>query len=157
MPLKSSAAYSQLESAISRGSLQFASNQTSAETPLAKDYHPHPTEILPYGTRIKPLSGKVLVRRDAPEKVSSFGIVYPGNGKVINQGTVLAVAAYHRNRQNGIRSPMQLQVGNKVLLGDSGGLSVPVYTKDGEVEILFIVRETDFQHTDEVLAVVEDE
>lgn len=86
---------------------------------------------------IKPLGDRVLVRPDAAEEKTSFGIIIPDTAKEKPQrGTVVAVGA--GKVENGVKIDMSVQQGDKVLYGKYAGTEISV---DGED--LMIMRESD--------------
>lgn len=86
---------------------------------------------------IKPLGDRVLVRPDAAEEKTSFGIIIPDTAKEKPQrGTVVAVGA--GKVENGVKIDMSVKEGDKVLYGKYAGTEITV---DGED--LMIMRESD--------------
>ncbi len=86
---------------------------------------------------IKPLGDRVLVRPDAAEEKTSFGIIIPDTAKEKPQrGTVVAVGA--GKVENGVKIDMTVNEGDKVLYGKYAGTEITV---DGED--LMIMRESD--------------
>lgn len=86
---------------------------------------------------IKPLGDRVLVRPDAAEEKTSFGIIIPDTAKEKPQrGTVVAVGA--GKVENGVKIEMSVNEGDKVLYGKYAGTEITV---DGED--LMIMRESD--------------
>ena len=76
--------------------------------------------------KIRPLGGKVLVKRLEAEQVTSGGIVLPDSAKEKPQrGTVLALGDS--------RAKFQVKKGNKVLFASYGGTEIKV---DGEEYLL---------------------
>jgi chaperonin GroES len=86
---------------------------------------------------IKPLGDRVLVRPDAAEEKTSFGIIIPDTAKEKPQrGTVVAVGA--GKIENAVKIDMSVKEGDKVLYGKYAGTEITV---DGED--LMIMRESD--------------
>ncbi|XP_046669773.1 10 kDa heat shock protein, mitochondrial [Homalodisca vitripennis] len=89
--------------------------------------------------RLIPMFDRVLVQRAEAITKTKGGIVIPekSQGKVLH-GTVIAVGPGSRNSQGDI-VPLQIQVGDKVLLPEYGGTKVEL--EDNKEFHLF--RETD--------------
>lgn len=86
---------------------------------------------------IKPLGDRVIVRPDAAEETTSFGIIIPDTAKEKPQrGSVVAVGA--GKVENGVKVEMTVKAGDKVLYGKYAGTEITV---DGEE--LMIMRESD--------------
>jgi chaperonin GroES len=86
---------------------------------------------------IKPLGDRVIVRPDAAEETTSFGIIIPDTAKEKPQrGTVVAVGA--GKVENGVKVDMTVKAGDKVLYGKYAGTEITI---DGEE--LMIMRESD--------------
>jgi len=86
---------------------------------------------------IKPLGDRVIVRPDAAEETTSFGIIIPDTAKEKPQrGTVIAVGA--GKVENGVKVDMTVKAGDKVLYGKYAGTEITI---DGEE--LMIMRESD--------------
>lgn len=67
---------------------------------------------------------RVLVRRLVPATKTAGGIILPDAAdKKSNEGEVLAVGPGYRN-QNGNLVPLDVNVGDKVLLPDFGGMEL---------------------------------
>lgn len=85
---------------------------------------------------IQPLGDRVIVRADAAEEKTSFGIIIPDTAKEKPQrGTVVAVGS--GKVENGVKVEMTVKAGDKVLYGKYAGTEVLV---DGED--LMIMRES---------------
>ena len=92
---------------------------------------------------MKPISDRVLVRRDKPEKESKGGILLPEQSQnKTQQGTVVAVGPGKVN-DKGLIQPMSIQKGERVVWARYAGNEVP---QDDE---LVFLREED------ILAVIE--
>ena len=114
---------------------------------------PHPNQVVSLSEIKRTLGYKVLVRRDSPQKVTGLGIVLPGDGKKSQMATVLAIGEGRVMRKTGRRVPLQVKVGDRVLIGTDGGYSCHVENEQGEIEELFILREDGM--VDEILAIIE--
>ncbi len=74
--------------------------------------------------KIRPLGGKVLVKRLEAEQVTSGGIVLPDSAKEKPQrGTVLAVGD-GRMLEDGTRAKFQVKAGSKVLFASYAGTEI---------------------------------
>jgi chaperonin GroES len=94
--------------------------------------------------KIRPLNDRVLVKRLKEEEVTKGGIIIPDSAKEKPaEGEVIAVGAGKLD-DKGVRAPMEVKVGNKVLFSKYGGTEVKI---DGESYL--IMRE------DDILGVVE--
>jgi chaperonin GroES len=94
--------------------------------------------------KIRPLNDRVLVKRLKEEEVTKGGIIIPDSAKEKPaEGEVMAVGAGKLD-DKGVRAPMEVKVGNKVLFSKYGGTEVKI---DGESYL--IMRE------DDILGVVE--
>lgn len=80
--------------------------------------------------RLRPLGDRVVVKLDEAPKASKMGILLPDGAKteVPRSGSVVAVGA-GRLLDNGDRGYMELNVGDRVYLGQYGGVPVEI---DGE-------------------------
>ena len=88
--------------------------------------------------QIRPLHGRVIVKRLEVERMTAGGIVLPDSaGEKPDQGEVLAVGPGKRD-EAGKLIPMDVKVGDRVLFGKYSGQTVKV---DGE-EFL-VMREED--------------
>jgi chaperonin GroES len=76
--------------------------------------------------KVKPLNDRVLIRRmEAEEKVKG-GIIIPDTAKEKPlEGKVVAVGA-GRIDENGKRVPMEVKVGDRVLIGKYSGTEVKI-------------------------------
>lgn len=71
---------------------------------------------------LKPIGDRIIVRREASDAKSSGGIFIPEAAqKKPQRGEVLAVGPGKQNKKDGIRTPMQLKVGDKVLFTSWAG------------------------------------
>ena len=94
-------------------------------------------------TKVRPLHDRLLVRRIEENETAKGGIIIPDTAKEKPQkGEVLAVGN-GKVLENGTKIAMDVQVGNKILFGKYTGTDIKI---DGE-EVL-ILRE------DEVLAIL---
>jgi len=72
--------------------------------------------------RIMPLFDRVLVQRLAPETRTKGGILIPEKAQAKGlEATVVAVGPGFRNLESGHHIPMEVRVGDKVLLPEFGG------------------------------------
>src|SRR2546427_7697556 len=76
--------------------------------------------------KVKPLHDKILVKRIEPEEKVKGGIIIPDTakekpleGKVVNVGT-------GRLDENGKRIPLEVKVGDRVLIGKYAGTEVKI-------------------------------
>ena len=93
---------------------------------------------------LQPLEDRIVVRPGESEETTASGLVIPDTAKEKpQQGEVLAVGPGKRSDQTGDIIPVDVEVGNKVLIGKYSGSEIKV---DGDD--LVILRE------DEVLAIV---
>ena len=94
--------------------------------------------------KLKPLGGRVIVEPTEQEEMTAGGIILPETAKEKPQeGKILAAGPGDRD-EDGERSPMEVQVGDKVLYAKYSGTEVKV---DGKK--LLILRESD------ILAVID--
>jgi chaperonin GroES len=94
--------------------------------------------------KLKPLGGRVIIEPIEQEEMTAGGIILPETAKEKPQeGNVLAVGPGDRD-EKGVRVPMDVKVGDKVLFAKYSGTEVKL---DGRK--LLIMRESD------LLAVVE--
>jgi chaperonin GroES len=93
--------------------------------------------------KVKPLNDRVLVRRMDPEEKVKGGIIIPDTAKEKPlEGKVIAVGA-GRLDESGKRIPMEVKIGDRVLIGKYAGTEVKI--EDTEH---VIVRE------DEILGII---
>ncbi|MBF0450911.1 MAG: co-chaperone GroES [Candidatus Magnetomorum sp.] len=93
---------------------------------------------------IKPLQDRILVQRVEEESKTKGGIIIPDSAKEKPiEGKVIAVGS-GKVKEDGVRVPMELKVGDKILFGKYSGTEVKI---DGEEYL--IMRE------DDVLGVIE--
>ncbi len=86
---------------------------------------------------VKPLADRVVVKPSEAEEKSHGGIILPDTAKEKpQQGSVIAVGP--GKFENGVKVPMEVKVGNKVLYGKYSGTEVSI---DGEDHL--IMRESD--------------
>mmetsp|Transcript_18502 Transcript_18502/g.27712 ORF Transcript_18502/g.27712 Transcript_18502/m.27712 type:complete len:103 (-) Transcript_18502:146-454(-) len=75
-------------------------------------------------SRFMPLFNRVLVQRVAVETKTASGILLPESAqKALNEGTIMAVGPGMRT-PDGTKLPMELKVGDRVLLPEYGGQKV---------------------------------
>ena len=88
--------------------------------------------------KLRPLADRVIVKRLENETKTASGIYIPDNAaEKPDQGEVLAVGPGKKNDQ-GVVSPLNVKVGDRVLFGRYGGQPVKV---DGEE--LLVMKEED--------------
>ena len=94
---------------------------------------------------IRPLHDRVVVRRmDAAEEQVRGGIIIPDTAKEKPQEAEIVAVGPGKIQDDGSRAPMDVEVGNTVLIGKYSGSEIKVGDDD-----LVILRE------DEILAIVE--
>lgn len=94
---------------------------------------------------IRPLHDKILVERDEAETQTAAGIFLPEGGKEKPQfATILAVGDGKLNTDTGKRIPLDVKVGDRIILSKWGGTELNL---DGD-EYLMI-------SADDVLAVID--
>jgi chaperonin GroES len=92
--------------------------------------------------KVRPLGDRILVKREDPAETVKGGIIIPDTAKEKPQeGKVVAVGP--GKVDDGKRIPLELKVGDRILMGKYSGTEVKI---DGEEHI--IMRE------DDVLAVI---
>jgi len=97
------------------------------------------------GVNIRPLHDKILVRRDEAETKTSSGIYLPETGKERPKtGTIHAVGDGALNTDTGVRIPLSVKKGDRVIFTSYAGTEVKL---DGEE--LLIMSE------DDILAVID--
>ena len=92
---------------------------------------------------IRPLQDRILIKRLDEEEQVSGGIIIPDTAKEKPQEAEVIAIGPGKVREDGERSPMDVTVGDKVLVGKYSGSDIKI---DGEDYV--ILRE------DEVLAIV---
>lgn len=95
-------------------------------------------------TFLRPLDDRVLVKKDPPEEKTSGGLYLPHTADDQTRGTVVAVGPGRTSTQ-GVRIPMELNVGNRVFYTKYSG---SVVIRDGvdyacmhETDILAVVND----------------
>lgn len=80
--------------------------------------------------KFRPLFDRVLVERLLPETKTKGGIMIPekAQGKV-NEATVVAIGPGARDRDGNIQ-PVNVQVGNKILVPEYGGTKLTLDEKE---------------------------
>ena len=94
--------------------------------------------------KVRPLQDRVLVQRIESEEQVSGGIIIPDSAKEKPQEADVAAVGPGKVNDDGSRSPMDVKVGDRILIGKYSGSEIKVDDKD-----FVILRE------DEILAVVE--
>lgn len=92
---------------------------------------------------IKPIGDKVVIKPIAVEEVTKSGIVLPGSAQEKpQQGEVIAVG--DGIYQNGIKIPMELKVGDRVVYGKFGGIDVKLNNEEviimSEKDVLIVLQ-----------------
>merc|ERR1712156_232081 len=84
--------------------------------------------------RMKPLFNRVLVQKATVAKQTSGGIMIPDSAlkNELNEGTVVAVGPGRLH--DGVTTPCSVQVDDRVLLPDYGGVSL----KNGDEEFVLL-------------------
>uniref|UniRef100_A0A7S2X7K8 10 kDa chaperonin n=1 Tax=Lotharella oceanica TaxID=641309 RepID=A0A7S2X7K8_9EUKA len=81
-------------------------------------------------SKFMPLFNRVLIQRVAVETKTASGILLPESAqKALNEGTVVAVGPGGR-APDGSKIPMELKVGDNVLLPEYGGQKVKLGDDD---------------------------
>ena len=96
--------------------------------------------------KLRPVDNYVVLLPDPEVEQSSGGIVIPDNAKIhrhalARTGTVVAVGPGKRNR-DGVRMPIEIEVGTRVLYQNYDGYDHVMDWDDGERKLRYI-RETD--------------
>ncbi len=87
--------------------------------------------------KVKPLSDRVLVKRIEPEQKVKGGIIIPDTAKEKPlEGKVVAIGT-GRLDDNGQRIPLEVKVGDRVLIGKYAGTEIKI----DEVEHVIIREE----------------
>ena len=95
--------------------------------------------------KIRPLYDRIVVKRIEEQETVRGGIIIPDSAKEKPQeGEVMAVGKGKRNEKDGALTPLDVQVGDRILFGKYSGSDIKI---DGEEYM--IMRE------DEVLGVLE--
>ncbi len=92
---------------------------------------------------IKPIGDKVVIKPIAVEEVTKSGIVLPGTAQEKpQQGEVIAVG--DGIYQNGVKIPMELKVGDRVVYGKFGGIDVKLNGEEviimSEKDVLIVLQ-----------------
>ena len=92
---------------------------------------------------IKPIGDKVVIKPIAVEEVTQSGIVLPGSAQEKpQQGEVIAVG--DGIYQNGVKIPMELKVGDRVVYGKFGGIDVKLNNEEviimSEKDVLIVLQ-----------------
>jgi chaperonin GroES len=94
--------------------------------------------------KVKPLSDRILVKREEPSETVRGGIIIPDTAKEKPQEGRVVAAGPGRLDEHGKRIPLEVKKGDRILMGKYAGTEVKI---DGEEHI--IMRE------DDVLAIIE--
>lgn len=95
--------------------------------------------------KIKPLQDRILVKRIEEEEKTKGGIIIPDAAKEKPQEGKVVAAGEGKMLDSGVKAPLTVKVGDKILFGKYSGTEVKV---NGEEHL--IMRE------DDVLGIVED-
>ena len=92
---------------------------------------------------IKPIGDKVVIKPIAVEEVTKSGIVLPGSAQEKpQQGEVIADG--DGIYQNGVKIPMGLKVGDRVVYGKFGGIDVKLNNEEviimSEKDVLIVLQ-----------------
>ena len=88
---------------------------------------------------VKPLQDRILIKRLGAKDTSPGGIVIPESAKeVTREAEVLAVGDGLRDDKTGRRTPIDVEVGDRVLVGKFSGYNIEI-----EGRPLCIIRETE--------------
>lgn len=92
---------------------------------------------------IKPIGDKVVIKPIAVEETTKSGIVLPGSAQEKpQQGEVIAVG--DGIYQNGVKIPMELKVGDRVVYGKFGGIDVKLNGEEvvimAEKDVLVVLK-----------------
>ena len=92
---------------------------------------------------IKPIGDKVVIKPIAVEEVTKSGIVLPGSAQEKpQQGEVIAVG--DGIYQTGVKIPMELKVGDRVVYGKFGGIDVKLNNEEviimSEKDVLIVLQ-----------------
>ena len=93
--------------------------------------------------KIKPLGDNVLIRQKKADDVTSFGLVLPEKDEKKPEGEVIAVGP-GKLLENGSRAPLEIKVGDRVVLKSWGGEKVEIDKEEYKIV-----------SADEILAVIE--
>ena len=95
--------------------------------------------------KIKPLQDRILIKRIEEEERTKGGIIIPDAAKEKPQEGMVIAVGDGKMLDSGVKAPLTVKVGDKILFGKYSGTEVKV---DGEEHL--IMRE------DDVLGIVED-
>ena len=93
---------------------------------------------------IRPLHDRVVAKRVEAEEQMRGGIIIPDTAKEKPQEAEIVAVGPGKVQEDGSRSPMDVNVGDKVLIGKYSGSEIKINDED-----MVILRE------DEILAVIE--
>jgi chaperonin GroES len=93
--------------------------------------------------QIRPLGENILIRQKKADEVTSFGLVLPEKDEKKPEGEVVAVGT-GKLLDNGTRGPMEVKVGDHVLLKNWGGEKVEIEKQEYKIVA-----------QDDILAVIE--
>ena len=95
--------------------------------------------------KLKPLHDRVILKRLEEKEVRKGGIIIPDTAKEKPQQAEVIAVGDGKLLENGQKIPLNVKVGDKVLIGKYAGTEVKI-----DDEELVIVRE------DEILAIIEE-
>ena len=87
--------------------------------------------------KIKPLNDRVLVKRIEEEQKTTGGIIIPDTAKEKPQEGMVIAAGPGKSDENGVREPLDVKKGDRVLFGKYAGTEIKI---DG-VEHVFMREE----------------
>lgn len=93
--------------------------------------------------KIRPLGENILIRQKKADEVTSFGLVLPEKEEKKPEGEVVAVGP-GKLLDDGSRAPMEVKVGDHVLLKNWGGEKVEIEKQEYKIVA-----------QDDILAVIE--
>jgi chaperonin GroES len=95
---------------------------------------------------VRPLHDRILVRRIEEKETAKGGIIIPDSAKEKPQEGVVVAVGQGKKNDKGVRIPLDVKVGDRILWSKYSGTDLPIKIDD---EDYLIVRE------EEVLAVLE--
>lgn len=87
------------------------------------------TETQPKKRMLQPIGARVLIKRSTPETVSKGGIIIPESAKERPAEGIVVAVGEGRLRDDGTRTPIEVETGDRVLFHHFGGTDIKV---DGE-------------------------
>jgi chaperonin GroES len=94
--------------------------------------------------KLRPLNDRILVKRVEEETKTKGGIIIPDTAKEKPaEGKIVAVGAGALNN-DGVRVPLEVKVGDRILFGKYGGQEIKVEGKEylimSEQEVLCVIE-----------------